>query len=95
MATQGPPGVGVVHAAGRWEKGGGSLGRLGNAARPHLAFFHASTCQGARWRMTGRASGVDCLYELSLIFLYEWLPIAPGKSLADDGKRPRGTRRES
>ena len=32
---------------------GGPLEDYRNPARQHLAFFHASTCQGARWRFFG------------------------------------------
>ena len=62
MAAQGPSGRGVLHApfAGRVggmqstlrdELRGCPLEDCRNPARQHLAFFHASTCQGARWRI--------------------------------------------
>ena len=36
---------------GAAREGGGPLEDYRNLARQHWAFFHASTCQGARWRI--------------------------------------------
>ena len=47
MAAQGPPGVGVMQSGG-----GGPIETTEILTRQHLAFFHASTCQEARWRIT-------------------------------------------
>ena len=47
----------LTHLGPSWghrdRRGGGPLEDYRNPARQHLAFFHASTCQGARWRIPG------------------------------------------
>ena len=65
MAAGGPPGVGVVQSTMCDERGWGGdpLEDHRNPARQHLAFFHASTCQGARWRMAD-------IYIYLYIYLY-------------------------
>ena len=52
MAAQGPPRVGGMHAARCWGRGWDPLEDDRNPSRQHLGFFHASTCQGARWRIS-------------------------------------------
>ena len=51
MAAQGPPKVGPTHANKCETEGGGPVEDYRNPARQHLASFHASTCQGAWWRI--------------------------------------------
>ena len=44
----------------------GPLEDYRNPARQHLAFFHASTCQEARWRIAGHTLAITMMLFIAL-----------------------------